>query len=167
MKIVPIFEASKYTFDKNLEKFILKISKGELPKFMTINNNILYINKEKSHFIDLNQHPAKICCFLSEVFKSKKEIKDRISTEIPQKTTLSKIKKNTIYCSLIHNFSLHLKEKYNLNYKQFKYIESFIHLCILKEKIKEKDINIINSKIISIPNLKYSNSSNDFYLDIL
>lgn len=173
-----------HDFDKmrefNKEEFwdniLMKFSRNIFPKDFRFHNNILYYKmKAKKYkdeiFID-NQ------CIEDTFFKLKGFLRDKGIIPVKEITDDSEelfcerkiieswrdAGKNKLF--LIREFIDDMRDKYDLNSKEKKYLESLIKITIYNDVVNNDHIVIEKERIKSIKHLCWNEKKRQFYIDI-
>lgn len=168
--VYPIFlETCKYTDDGFWRQVFEDLAYGKTPYGSYINKGFLccnYKGKEFSYKID-SQDSKKLFEDVFELLSKRlgvessadksRKIKDfvRIQEEIMEvrNSKWSGIKKKSTRDSIIENFIVEMKKKWNLTDSDARRLNSVINISLLFKTISSKDIEYEGGKITSIANI--------------
>ena len=169
--IYPIFfECCPYAKDIFWKNIFEDLAYGRTPYGTYFNNGFLtcgYKNKEFSYKIDRKDPEIlyndithllinKLGLLSREERDRKREEFNEIGREEPSQEW-SGIRKKNIKDTFYENYVIDMKNKYNLNNSQCKYLLSVITISILLKSITNKDIIYEGGKIIDILGIEFEN----------
>lgn len=169
--VYPIFlECCQFTDDVFWETIFEDLAYGKVPPGTYINKDFLtcsYKNKEFSYKIERKDAELlynDIYQLLTEklvIISQKEKIQRKILFEEMKKNIKDSrlswisIRKKNIKDNLYEKYILEMKNKYQLNVKQCRYLFSLINVCITFKTITSKDIIYDNDKIIKIEGIEF------------
>ena len=173
--IYPIF-LNCYNLSDDIiwKKIFENLSYGITPPGIFIKKNFLYSNYNKNciYKIDQNKNEELLFNEIYNLFKFKFCIfnqKDKIikqkDLQNPQQYFINKykkwtdIKKKSIKDLLIEKYIINMKKKYNLSYKQAKYLLSYLFLALTFKMITSKDIEYKNGIIEKIVGIDFTDKN--------
>ena len=171
-----LLECCNYTNDAYWKSIFTNLSCGIPPHGVYIHKDFLICNyKDKAFSYKLTiKSPEEIFTDIYKLFKNKLQMfsRDDILQKQDAIDNLNKkivynnwmdIKRKNIKDNLIENFTLDMKTKYSLSYKQSRDLLNIINIGLIFKYIGYKDIVMSNGEITDITCITFNKNDSDIF----
>jgi hypothetical protein len=172
--LYPIFlQCLQFTEDTFWQGIFHNLAYGKTPEGTYISNNMIICKQKNKNFqyrINPLDNPEEVYTILynfysnklnilssNELVKKKLEFENytvNFNTTYP---TWNSIRRKNIQDTLIENFVIEIRTKYNLSLKQMRSLHTLISIGRMLKVIQTKDIQYENGKILSINGIEFAN----------